>query len=155
MNARQIGTAVLMLCAFAPVPSLPADDLILYEGPSVRIEVTPNALKQVEQVAEYDDPLSTTPSRLVTITKDAVLTLRAFEELASDIQETGFFSLGEQYGASDSAAAYPYTISVRYRNKAKTVIYRSGGDATKRPVAFANAQDRIMKFAKRITARAR
>ena len=45
--------------------------------------------------------------------------------------------------------------SVRYRNKAKTVIYRSGGDATQRPVAFANAQDRIMKFAKRITARAR
>ena len=155
MNARQIGTAVLMLCAFAPVPSLSADDLILYEAPSVRIEVTPNALKQVEQVAEYDDPLNTTQSRLVTRTQDAVLTTRAFEELASDIQETGFFSLGEQYGVSDSAAAYPYTISVRYRNKAKTVIYRSGGEATQRPVAFANAQDRIMKFAKRITARAR
>jgi hypothetical protein len=155
MTARHLGIALLLLGVCTAMPTQAADDYISYEAPSVSIDITPKTLKQVEQVAEYDDPLSTRPSRIVTITKEAELNPQAFEELARDIEQTNFFALGEQYGASEGGSTYPYTISVRYRNKARTVTYRSAGDDTKRPAAFGDVQALITRFSRRVTARAR
>jgi hypothetical protein len=127
-----------------------ADEQIRLEAPTMQVEITPAALKQVERVDEYDKPGSAVPNRVVTITKEAQVTPERFDELVRDIEQTGFFSLAEQYGAGEGPRVYPYTISVRYKGKAKTVVYRSGGDS-QRPVAFTETYDDIIRFANSLT----
>ena len=116
----------------------------------MQVEITPAALRQVERVDEYDKPGSALPSRVVTITKEAQVTPELFDELVRDIEQTGFFSLAGQYGAGEGTRVYPYTISVRYKGKVKSVTYRSGGDS-QRPVAFTETYDDIMRFSNSLT----
>jgi hypothetical protein len=150
MHARYIAAAALLLSSLAATPVYCADEQIRLEAPTMQVEITPATLKQVERVDEYDKPGDAMPSRVVTITKEAQLTPERFDELVRDIEQTGFFSLAEQYGAGEGPRVYPYTISVRYKGKDKTVTYRSGGDS-QRPVAFTETYDDIIRFANSLT----
>ncbi|MCW5206034.1 hypothetical protein VU08_03755 [Desulfobulbus sp. F5] len=122
--------------------------LVSYTAPLHHVVLTKDLhLTDTEEVAEYDNPVSATPSGTVTVKKTAQISKEQAAELLLFIRENGFHQLKDEYGAGSQERNYPYTILVRDGKREKQVIYRSNPAAAARPEAFSQTEKKIIEFA--------
>ncbi|CAK8714428.1 MAG: hypothetical protein CDV28_11913 [Candidatus Electronema aureum] len=123
--------------------------LVSYTAPFHQVVLTKDLhLTDTEEVTEYDNPVSSTPSKTVTVKKTAQISKEQAAELLLFIKENGFHQLKDEYGAGPQERNYPYTILVREDGtREKQVVYRSNPAAAARPKAFSQTEKKIIEFA--------
>lgn len=124
--------------------------LILYSAPMHRVLLTRDfRLTDTEELAEYANPVSDVPSKVVTVEKSTHVTPEEAAELLRLLRETDFSALKDGYGADPKERSYPYVIRVRDSTLDKQIVFRSTPDAKLKPKAFAAAEGIIIEFARK------
>lgn len=121
---------------------------ITYFSPLEDVEIKDTQLTYRFREYVFDNPVSSIPSGVETITREATVTSEAVKRLLSFIELTKFFELKDEYGGAEDQRHYPYTIHVRDGDRQKEVIYRSRPDVEERPEIFARVERQILEFAK-------
>lgn len=122
--------------------------MIKYTAPFRRIVLSPNLhLSDTEEIAEYDNPVAATPSRMTKREKTGQVAEHEAAALLRFIRESGFADLKDVYGAGPEERSYPYQILVRDNDWHKEVLCRSSPAAQPCPKAFIAVQQRIIEFA--------
>lgn len=124
---------------------------ISYRSPTENIHITGTQITYRIHEEEYENPASSTPSRVVTVTRETDVSPEGIKQLLDAIESAKFYQLKDEYGVRASQRHYPYEIRIKDGLKEKKVIYRSGGDDTQRPDAFAEVEKLLTEFAKRET----
>jgi hypothetical protein len=125
--------------------------LVSYTAPMRKVVLTRDfRLTDTEELAEYANPVSDAPSKVVTVTKSTQVAAEAAAELLRSLRETDlYYALKDSYGAGAEERSYPYTILVRDGGQEKQVICRTSPEAAAKPKAFAAAEGRIIEFARK------
>lgn len=124
--------------------------LIEYAAPFRHIALTADfLLSDIEEMPEYDNPVSAVPSKMTKVEKTARVSEAEANELLQLIRESGFDRLKEAYGAGREERSYPHRILVRDGEKTKEVICRSSPAAAACPEVFANVEKSIIEFARK------
>jgi ABC-type nitrate/sulfonate/bicarbonate transport system substrate-binding protein len=124
---------------------------VTYTSPTVDVHLKGTKIAYQVREEEYDNPVSSTPSKVVTVTRKTVVRPAAVKELLAAIKSAGFYELKDEYGVKAGQRHYPYEVRVKDRATEKKVIYRSGGDDRQRPKVFAKVEKLLTDFAKRET----
>lgn len=128
-----------------------SEALISYSAPHRQVLLTRDLrLADTEELAEYANPVSDAPSKVVTVEKSTHVTPEEAAELLRLLRETTDFSaLKDAYGAGPKERSYPYIIRIRDGRQDKQVVFRSSPDAQLKPKAFATAEGIIIEFARK------
>ena len=125
------------------------DVLLTYTAPMRRVVLTRDLrLADIEEVAEYSNPVAAEPSALQTVRKEGRVTAGEATELLRFIRATGFFQLKAAYGGGPQERSYPYRITVWNEDKEQQVTYYSRPDVEPRPSAFAETEQKIITLAR-------
>lgn len=120
---------------------------VAYKSPSMNILVSGNQIEWIKTESEYDNPVSGTPSSQKKVkSKPKTLPKTSIEELTKLLETSGFYELKATYGATEIQRHYPYYITVRKGNVVKAVTFRSNPSAEKRPAAFKEVEDYLLKL---------
>jgi hypothetical protein len=103
-------------------------------------------LSDIEELPEYDNPVSAVPSKMTKTEKTAQVAAAEADELLQFIRESGFDGLKDAYGAKPEERSYPHRILVRDGATSKEVICRSSPAAEACPEVFVKVEKRIIKF---------
>jgi hypothetical protein len=120
------------------------EHILIYNAPFQRLILSSDLrLLHIEERAEYDTPVSSTPSRTSTVETVCQLAPEDATALLRFIQESGFYDLKDAYGAEATARSYPHSIFVRDGVQEKEVVYRSRPDTEAAPEAFLQVEKKI------------
>jgi hypothetical protein len=127
------------------------DFSIEYFSPTQKITIRHYEIVLTEVKEEYDNPISAIPSKRVEVTKKGKLSRSAHDSLLSLIKSNGFMSLKKSiYGAGEGERFYPYTLTVKNKNKEKKVLFRSNPSAPSAPKEFSEIEVALQKIVKSI-----
>ncbi len=131
--------------SFAEGSEAAAEPLLIYTAPFQQIQLSADfRLVMVEDLAEYDNPVSSIPSRRTRVEHVHQLTREEGTALLRFIQESGFYDLEDSYGAGEGKRSYPFSIFVRDGALEKEVRYHSRPDTEARPEAFVRVEKEIL-----------
>jgi hypothetical protein len=123
-----------------------------YNSSQRNILLQNNTIIVTEAKEEYDNPVSSIPSKRIEVTKKAVLPKNKLDSLSMLINKSGFMSLPKnEYGVSANERFYPYTIKVSRGKVIKKVLYRSNPSGEKAPKAFSDIEIKINQIVNSIT----
>lgn len=122
--------------------------VVEYSAPTVSIIIKNFDLNWAEKIEEYKNPISATPTKVTTQTKNKKLTPQQLSKLQKLIKESGFMNLAAEYGAPTNQRSYSYSISVALGKKENKVIYRSNPSYSYSPDAFRIVEDYLHQLIK-------
>lgn len=120
--------------------------ILHYSSPQDKIVI--NGLSVLWESSEFsfDNPVSSVPSSSRTVSHELSLTSRQLEALENLILQVDFFHLKDVYGAPDRERFYPYSLSVTYGDRKKTVSFHSHPQFESAPRGFAKIERFLMKL---------
>ncbi len=131
-------------------PAINAENklLIKYTAPFRQITLTPDfSLVDIEETAEYDNPVSAEPSKTTKTERRVQVTEKDARNLLGFIRENKFGQLKDAYGANPEERSYPHSILVQDGTWKKEVICRSSPTAEACPEVFMKVENKIIEFA--------
>ncbi len=124
--------------------------LIEYAAPFRHIALTADfLLSDSEELPEYDNPVSSVPSKMIKVEKKARVSEAEADELLQFIRESGFDQLKDAYGAGPEERSYPHRILIQDGKKRKEVICCCSPAAAACPEVFAAVEKSIIEFARK------
>ncbi|MFL5729156.1 MAG: hypothetical protein ACJ75J_06660 [Cytophagaceae bacterium] len=123
-----------------------------YHSSQKTILVENNMIIVTEFIEEYDNPVSSMPSKRTEKTKKAAIPKAKLDSLTNLIKKSGFMTLPKnEYGISASERFYPYTIAVKNGKTYKKVLYRSNPSGEKAPQAFSDIEIKLNQIVNSIS----
>lgn len=110
---------------------------ICYDSWIDDIIVEKRHLRHVVTEYEFDNPLSSMPSRWqAVVVKDVDLSEDEWTDLKRFIRDSGAESLADTYGAPEGVRYYPYNLTIAWGDKVKKVQYRKNPSYDEPPEIF-------------------
>ncbi|HXA02542.1 MAG TPA: hypothetical protein VNW99_11180 [Cytophagaceae bacterium] len=123
-----------------------------YHSSQKNIVIENNIIIITEAKEEYDNPVSSMPSKRTEVTKKATLPKTKLDSLNMLIRKSGFMSLPKnEYGISANERFYPYTIKVISGKVLKKVLYRSNPSGEVVPKPFSDIEKKLNEIVNSIT----
>jgi hypothetical protein len=115
-----------------------------YHSSQKTILIENNMITVIEAKEEYDNPVSSMPSKRTEVTKKATLPKVKLDSLNMLIRKSGFMNLPKnEYGISANERFYPYTIKVVSGKISKKVLYRSNPSGESAPKSFSDIEKKL------------
>jgi hypothetical protein len=142
----------LQVAAQAKIKKTTPSMHIEYHSSQKNILIEDNMIYLTEVKEEYDNPVSSVPSKRTEVLKKAALPKAKLDSLKNLIKKSGFMSLPKnEYGISANERFYPYTITVTDGKMTKKVLYRSNPSGEKAPKAFSDIEIKLNQIVNSIT----
>ena len=111
-----------------------------------------NHIVVTEAKEEYDNPVSSIPSKRTEVSRKATLPKVKLDSLNMLIRKSGFMNLPKnEYGISANERFYPYTIKIVSGKISKKVLYRSNPSGESAPKAFSDIEKKLNQIVNSIT----
>ena len=124
-----------------------------YHSSQKNILIENNMIIVTEAKEEYDNPVSSMPSKRTEVTKKAKLPKSKLDSLNMLIKKSGFINLPKnEYGINANERFYPYIIKVISGKITKKVLYRSNPSGEAAPKAFSDIEKKLNDIVNSITA---
>ncbi len=107
-----------------------------YSTPFNSIQIQNGLLIFSEISEEFDNPISAIPTNRSVQTRTIIMSDEELKQILEYIENLGFMSLENEYGAPQKERHYPYSIKLKLNNVSKEVIYRSNPQYDHEPEEF-------------------
>ena len=120
---------------------------------SIRIDGATGSFKHTTTDFEYESPTSGNPkSSTVNIMAEGTVDEAQQTALAQFVNDSGFLTLDESYGAPEDQRFYPYELKVMLPDGfEKNVMFRSNPEFEESPEEFKAVVDELRKLSKSIS----
>jgi hypothetical protein len=123
-----------------------------YHSSQKNIMIENNHIVVTEAKEEYDNPVSSMPSKRTEVSRKATLPKVTVDSLNMLIRKSGFMNLPKnEYGISANERFYPYTIKIVTGKLSKKVLYRSNPSGESAPKAFSDIEKKLNQIVNSIT----
>ena len=123
-----------------------------YHSSQKNIVIENNTIVVTEAKEEYDNPVSSMPSKRTEVTKKAMLPKVKLDSLKMLINKSEFMNLSKnEYGIGANERFYPYTIKIVSGEILRNVLYRSNPSGEAAPKAFSDIEKKLNQIVNSIT----